>query len=145
MKKSYFIAMILSIFAISTICLSCVNSSSSSGASKSNSKPDITGRYEAEDGEHFEFDCSDEAKEEIKEICALLNEDSNKYDGAGSYQYTNIKDGKPYFSVNLWCPFTIDGTKVTFDDSLKTVVIMSESYDSLTDSSGKTYTKTEKN
>ena len=143
MKKISFITTILLIFAISSICLSCVNSSGSTGASGSSSKPDITGRYEAADGDHFEFDCN--YKVQLKTLCSLFNEDPNKYDGFGSFSYTITKDGHSYPYANLSCPFTIDGTKVTFDDSLPTVVTMSESYDSLTDSSGKTYTKTEKN
>ena len=147
MKKISFIAMILTIFVFSTICLSCVNSSESSGAS---SGPDITGRYEAENGDYYEFDCSDEAKKQIDKMYELMSEGHDStghegpFDGVASYSYTTIKNGGPYFHITLWMPFTIDDTKVIFDDKEHSSVTMSASYDSLTDITGNTYKKTDK-
>ena len=134
---------------ISTICVSCVNSSGSAGASAPSSKPDITGRYETEGGDYYEFDCSDEAKEKCKKMYELMSEGHDNtghegiFDGAASYQYVTTKNGGLYVNFTPFMPFTINGTKVEFDDGNHTYVTMSESYDSLIDVTGRTYTKVE--
>lgn len=138
MKRNNLFSIITTLLIV-VIFAACTNSSSSSGSS-STSKPDYTGYYEAENGNNFDQDCSDEALEEIKELAILFGESNyDSFDGVGSFSYEDV-NGKLH--INLKCPFTISEEKVIFDDKEHTTVTISGN--TLTDATGRTYTKKEK-